>query len=107
MTRETSRFPQLRFFECGSDNRGTEPWSVKIDSSLPPNDAKALLAITPSDIYSWTGSDVPLTQSSERTEIKTKWFALTARVVALKVEAGGNLHIAPSRGPTIWIEVCK
>ena len=38
--------------------------------------------------------DVPLTQSSERTGIETKWFALTGRVVALKVEADGDLHIA-------------
>lgn len=48
----------------------------------------------PSDVYSWPGPDVPLTQSSERTGIENKWFALTSRVVVLKVETDGDLHIA-------------
>jgi hypothetical protein len=79
--------------EC-RDNHGQHRWSVKIDPSLSPTDASAIQAATPSDIYSWPGPDVPLTQSSERTGIENKWFALTGRVVALKVEADGDLHIA-------------
>jgi hypothetical protein len=79
--------------EC-RDNHGQLRWSVKIDPSLPPTDAREIQRVTPSDIYSWPGPDVPLTQSSERTGIETKWFALTGRVVALKVEADGDLHIA-------------
>jgi hypothetical protein len=67
---------------------------VKIDPSLPPIDASAIQAVTPSDIYSWPGPDVPLTQSSERTGIENKWFALIGQVVALKVESDGDLHIA-------------
>jgi hypothetical protein len=35
-----------------------------------------------------------LTQQSERTGIENKWFTLTGRVVALKVETDGDLHIA-------------
>jgi len=35
-----------------------------------------------------------LTQSSERAGVETKWFALTGRVVTLKVETDGDLHIA-------------
>ena len=31
---------------------------------------------------------------SERTGIENKWFALTGRVVELKVEEDGDLHIA-------------
>ena len=76
------------------DNHGQHRWSVKIDPSLPPADVNAIQAVTPSDIYSWAGPDVPLTQSSERTGIENKWFAVTGRVVALKVEADGDLHIA-------------
>jgi hypothetical protein len=41
-----------------------------------------------------TGPDVPLTQSSERTGIENNWFALTGRIVAVKVEADGDIHIA-------------
>ena len=57
-------------------------------------DANAIESVTTSDIYRWPGPDVPLTQSSERAGIENQWFALTGRVVALKVEADGDLHIA-------------
>jgi len=55
-------------------------------------DANAIESVTPSDIYA--DPDVPLTQSPERTGIENQWFALTGRVVALKVESDGDLHIA-------------
>jgi hypothetical protein len=76
------------------DNHGKHRWSVKNDLSTPPTDASAIQSVTPSDIFSWPGPDTPLTQSSERTGIETKWYALTGRVVALKVEQDGDLHIA-------------
>jgi hypothetical protein len=31
---------------------------------------------------------------SQRTGLETKWFALTGRVVAVKIEADGDIHIA-------------
>jgi hypothetical protein len=37
---------------------------------------------------------VQLTWQSERTGIENNWYALTARVVAVKVEADSDLHIA-------------
>ena len=40
-----------------------------------------------------------MTQQSERTGIENKWFALTGRVVDLKVEADGDLHIALQDAP--------
>src|SRR6266566_9234594 len=79
--------------EC-QDNHGKHRWSAKNDPSLPPADANAIQPVTPSDIYSWPGPDVRLTQQSERTGAENKWFALTGRVVALKVETDGDLHIA-------------
>ena len=42
----------------------------------------------------WPGPDAALTMQSERTGIENKWFALTGRVVELKVEEDGDLHIA-------------
>ena len=42
----------------------------------------------------WPGPAEHLTQSSERTGIENNWYGLTGRVVALKVEADGDLHIA-------------
>jgi hypothetical protein len=50
-----------------------------------------------------------LTQNSERTGIENKWFALTGSVVALKVEADGDLHIAlqDATGDKPGIVVCE
>ena len=79
--------------EC-RDNHGKGRWAVKNDPSTPPADASAIQAVTPSNIFSWPGPDVHLTGQSERTGIENTWYALTGRVVALKVEADGDLHIA-------------
>jgi len=94
--------------EC-RDNHGKHRWSVKIDPSLPPTDANAIQAVTPSDIYSWPGPDVPLTQQSERAGIENKWFALTGRVVAVKAETDGDIHIALSdaTGDKLGMVVCE
>ena len=52
-----------------------------------------------------------LTIQSERTEIENKWFALTDRVVELKVEEYGDLHpaqhdrrISPNNNPRFTCE---
>src|SRR5436190_10259696 len=79
--------------EC-RDNHGEHRWAVKNDPSTPPTDAIAIQSVTPSDVFSWPGPGVPLTQSSERTGIENNWFALTGRIVAAKVEMDGDLHVA-------------
>jgi hypothetical protein len=76
------------------DNHGEHRWAVKNDPSIPPTDASAIQAVTPSDVFSWPGPGERLTQSSERTGIENNWFALTGRVVAVKVEMDGDLHLA-------------
>jgi hypothetical protein len=78
--------------EC-SNAHGKGRWLVKNDPSSPPTDASAIQSVTPSDIFSWPGPDVHLTQHSERTGIENNWLAVTGRVVAVKVEADGDLHI--------------
>src|SRR5438034_4237623 len=75
------------------DNHGKHRWSVKIDPSPPPADANAIQAVTPSDMFSWPGPDVHLTQQSERTARENNWYSLTGRVLAVKVEADGDLHV--------------
>jgi hypothetical protein len=79
--------------EC-RDNHGEHRWSVKNDSSLPPTDTSASQSVTPSDVLSWPGPTEHLTQSSPRTGIENNWYALTGRVIAVKVEADGDLHLA-------------
>jgi hypothetical protein len=88
---------------------GKGRWAVKTDSSLPPADASAIQAVVPSDVLSWPGLNVQLMWQSERTGIENKWFALTGRVVAVKVEADGDLHIAlaDATGNKPRIVVCE
>src|SRR5215469_3712492 len=76
------------------DAHGEGRWSVKTDASLPPTDASAIQAVTPSEMFSWPGPETAITMQSERTGIENKLFALTGRVVELKVEEDGDLHIA-------------
>ena len=49
-------------------------------------------------MFNWPGLNVPLTWESERTGIENDWYALTGRVVAVKVEADDDLHIAIQDG---------
>ena len=79
--------------EC-HDNHGKGRRSVKNDLSMLPPDVSAIQTVTPSDVFNWPGLNVPLTWESERTGIENNWYALTGRVVAVKVEADGDLHIA-------------
>lgn len=94
--------------ECRGDH-GEHRWTVKNDPSLPPADSSAIQAVTPSDVFGWAGPGVHLTQSSERTGIENNWYALTGRVVALKVETDGDLHIAlqDATGDKPGIVVCE
>src|SRR5947208_15156940 len=77
--------------ECSSAH-GKGRWLVKNDPSIPPTDASAIQSVTPSDMFSWPGPNVRLTQQSERTGIENKWFALTGRVVAVTAETDGDPH---------------
>lgn len=94
--------------EC-HDNHGKGRWAVKNDSATPPTDANAIQSVTPSQVYGWPGIDVQMTWQSERTGIENNWFVLTGRVVAVKVEADGDLHIAlqDATGNKPGIVVCE
>ena len=73
---------------------GGPPRSEKNDPALPPTDASAIQAVTPSDIFSSQGPTEYLVPSSERIWSEQKWYALTGRVVDLRAEEDGDLHIA-------------
>jgi len=79
--------------EC-LDNHGKHRWAEKNDPALPPSDASAIQAVTPSDIFNWQGPTEYLVPSSERIWSEQKWYALTGRVVDLRAEEDGDLHIA-------------
>ena len=73
--------------ECSSAH-GKGRWSVKNDPETPPTDTSTIQAVTPSDIFSWAGPEV--LQRSKRTGVEQNWFAVTGRVVAVKLEADGD-----------------
>ena len=91
------------------DNHGEHRWAVKNDPSTPPTDASAIQAVTPSDVFRWSGPGEHLTQSSEGTGIENNWFALTGRVIDVKVEMDGDLHLAlqDATGDKADIVVCE
>src|SRR4029453_1956642 len=77
--------------EC-LDNHGKHRWAEKNDPALPPSDASAIQAVTPSDIFNWQGPTEYLVPSSERIWSEQKCYALTGRVVDLRGEEDGDLH---------------
>src|SRR5512132_881806 len=79
--------------EC-RDYHGKGRLTEKNDAALPPTDPNAIQAVTPSDIFSWQGPTEPLKPSSGRIAAEQKWYAVTGRVVELRAEADGDLHIA-------------
>jgi hypothetical protein len=88
---------------CDCHNaHGEGRWSVKTDPSLPPTDASAIQAVTPSEMFGWPGPDAALTMQSERTGIENKWYALKGRVVELKVEEDGDPFFSPPLEPVYW-----
>jgi hypothetical protein len=80
--------------EC-LDNHGKHRWAEKNDPEQPPpSNASAIQGVTPSDIFNWQGPTEYLVPSSERIGSEQKWYALTGRVVDLRAEEDGDLHIA-------------
>ena len=76
---------------------GKTRWITKTDQAPVPSDKSAIQSVTPSQIYAWEGlaPDVDLTRyTEERMPSEQKWYALTGRVVDLKVEADGDIHVA-------------
>ena len=57
--------------ECNSAH-GKGRWSVKNDPETPPTDTSAIQAVTPSDMFSWPGTDTPVTVQSEPTGVENK-----------------------------------
>jgi len=78
--------------EC-RDSHGKHRWSERNDPALPPPDTSAIQAVIPSEIFNWQGPTEPLKSSSERIAAEQKWYALTGRVIELRAEEDGDLHI--------------
>jgi len=78
-----------------------------------PSDKSAIESVTPSKIYDWKGPEpkVPLTPKTEtRIPAEQKWYNLTGRVVAVKVEADGDITLVlkdadGKKGGTVGAEI--
>src|SRR6266404_942847 len=83
---------------CGTQGQhGVDRWIPKTDPASPPRIGLMIPTVTPSEIYQWQGPgpNVPLTRKTEtRMASEQKWYKLTGRVVDLRVEADGDIHIA-------------
>jgi hypothetical protein len=65
------------------DNHSTGRWFPKTDPPFLSTGASAIEAVAPLDVFSWRGPDT----------IGNNSFVLTGRVILVKVEADGDLHI--------------
>jgi hypothetical protein len=82
--------------ECQAQH-GVDRWKPKTDPSPVPSTKSAIKKVTPSQICAWKGPgpNVPLTRKTEtRLDSEQKWYALTGRVVDIRVEADGDIHVA-------------
>jgi hypothetical protein len=90
--------PELIFVspcECQGFH-GKNRWVTKTDLSAVPSDKSEIQSITPSQIYAWEGPgrNVDLTRyTEERMPPEQKWYALTGRLIGLKAEADGDIHM--------------
>src|SRR5258708_31390435 len=66
------------------DNHGKQRWAEKNDPALPPSEASAIQAVTPSDIFNWQGPTEYLVPSSGRIWSEERWYSLTGRAVDLR-----------------------
>ena len=74
---------------------GIDRWPAKTDAESVPSDKSKITSITPSQVFAWPGVGVGahLTKQSPRSASEQRWFALTAMVARMKMEADGDIHI--------------
>lgn len=73
--------------------KGFDRWKEKIDVETPPANPTVE---QPSDIAAWNGPDVPIAKTGKnehRLPAEQKWYQVTGKVVLVRVEGDGDLHI--------------
>ena len=74
------------------DAHGEGRWSVKTDASLPPTDASAIQAVTPSEMFSWPGPDAAITMQSEWNATSPRARACATRGEKSRLTRGVLFH---------------
>jgi hypothetical protein len=73
--------------------KGYDRWKEKIDVETPPANPTVE---QPSDIAAWQGPDVKIAKTGKnehRLPAEQKWYQVTGKVVLVRAEGDGDLHI--------------
>ena len=73
-------------------NHGVARWAAKTDPEKPPLNISAIQQITPADICAWEGLGAR-PSGAERLPLEKKWYAVEGRILAVKAEEDGDIHI--------------
>lgn len=71
--------------------KGEERWAAKTDPQPAPVNTAALPRLTPADICAWPAPAEKVPDG--RMPAEQQWYALICRIVAMKLEDDGDLHI--------------
>lgn len=93
--------------------KGHDRWAEKIDTEMPDRKSKK---VTPSILYDWNGAGGHITKSGTNAKRITKeqeWLELTGRVVLVRAEGDGDLHVQlidvdakdPDVAPNVVVEI--
>jgi hypothetical protein len=79
--------------ECSCENDHAESrWQAKINSAETPTNLSEIRQLTQSDIYGWKGPG-SISRRQERLPAEQEWHALIGRVVAVRAEEDGDIHL--------------
>lgn len=84
-------------------------WAAKTDTATPPLNLAGVQALTPADMFGWSGPGGRISHSAARIAAEEKWYAVTGRIEKVRVEDDGDLHIvmnnADGRAGEIVVEL--
>jgi hypothetical protein len=78
--------------EC-KGNHGVWRWKVKTDPETAPSPISKDHKVTVADVAAWEAPESKLKTRTPRTGREMEWFELTGKVVLVKAEEDGDLHI--------------
>jgi hypothetical protein len=68
-------------------------WKIKTDSDRPPTSIPADHRVTPADIAGWESPEAKVSTRTPRVGREKEWYQLTGKVLLVKAEEDGDLHI--------------
>jgi hypothetical protein len=86
---------------------GEARWAAKTDPQPAPLNTATIPRITPAEMYAWPvpAESVP----DARMPAEQQWYAVLCRIVAIKIEADGDLHVEVENtsggGPRVVVEL--